>query len=241
MSSCEYDLFTLGDLSPGLGVVSCVSLSRSCVVVFTACKNTRVNRRIADSLTQIAKGSNINFDFQFVREPLNFITGLHWLGKSNTKLVYLYPKMTTYSIILCWLSETSEIYDGLNPIQTGGEGAGGVKVHAPISTSRTSLIFKQYLPNVAKIYWRTRFWKIFASKVSFVTLTDYQFLVLVLRINTIADKFPLASGSSEIGAGLFFCSARNGVAPFTSSTLVGAVCVSTGVPCGLAYNSNSGW
>ena len=47
----------------------------------------------------------------------------------------------------------------------GGGGGMGRKVPAPI----TSLIFKQYLPNVAtftKIYWGTRFWKNFASRVS---------------------------------------------------------------------------
>ena len=43
-----------------------------------------------------------------------------------------------------------------------GGGGWGRKVPAPI----TSLIFKQYLPNVAtftRIYWGTRFWKNFAS------------------------------------------------------------------------------
>ena len=39
---------------------------------------------------------------------------------------------------------------------------GGGKCLRRFQLSRTSLIFKQYLPNVAtftKIYWRTRFWK----------------------------------------------------------------------------------
>ena len=38
---------------------------------------------------------------------------------------------------------------------------------------RTSLIFKKYLQNVAtftKIYWETRFWKNFASRVSHVAM-----------------------------------------------------------------------
>ena len=49
----------------------------------------------------------------------------------------------------------------------------GEKCPRRLQLSITSLIFKQYLPNVAtvtKIYWRTRFWKIFASKVSHVAM-----------------------------------------------------------------------
>ena len=58
-----------------------------------------------------------------------------------------------------------------NPIPPGGGGGGGGKCLRRLQLSRTSLIFKQYLPNVAtftKIYWRTRFWKNFASRASHV-------------------------------------------------------------------------
>ena len=48
-----------------------------------------------------------------------------------------------------------------------GGGGGGRSARADqFQLSRTSLMFKQYLPNVAtltKIYWRTRFWKNFVS------------------------------------------------------------------------------
>ena len=50
----------------------------------------------------------------------------------------------------------------------GGGGGGGGKCPRQFQLSKTSLIFKQYLPNVAiftKIYWRTRFWKKSASRV----------------------------------------------------------------------------
>ena len=49
----------------------------------------------------------------------------------------------------------------LNPISPGGGGGGGGKCPRRFQLSRTSLIFKQYLPNLAtftKIYWKTRFW-----------------------------------------------------------------------------------
>ena len=50
---------------------------------------------------------------------------------------------------------------------------GGRKYPRQFQLSRTSLLFKQYLPNVAtftKIYWRTRFWKNFASRVQHVAM-----------------------------------------------------------------------
>ena len=50
---------------------------------------------------------------------------------------------------------------------------GGGECLRRFQLSRTSLIFKQYLPNVAtftKIYWGTRFWKNFASRVSHVAM-----------------------------------------------------------------------
>ena len=52
-----------------------------------------------------------------------------------------------------------------------GGGGGGGKCPRRFQLSRTSLIFKQYLPNVAtftKVYWGTRFWRNFASTVSHV-------------------------------------------------------------------------
>ena len=61
-----------------------------------------------------------------------------------------------------------------NPIpHDGGGGGGGGKCERRFELSRTSLIFKQYLPNVAtftKIYWETRFWKNFASRASHVAM-----------------------------------------------------------------------
>ena len=56
--------------------------------------------------------------------------------------------------------------NAFNPIppEGGGGGAGG-----GFQLSRTSLIFKQYLLNVVtftKIYWKTRFWTNFPSRVS---------------------------------------------------------------------------
>ena len=50
---------------------------------------------------------------------------------------------------------------------------GGGKCPRRFQLSRIPLIFKQYLPNVAtftKIYWGTRFWKNFASRVSYVAM-----------------------------------------------------------------------
>ena len=61
--------------------------------------------------------------------------------------------------------------DSLSPLLFWGGGGG--KCPRRLQLSRTSLIFKQYLLNVAtftKIYWRTRFWKKFASKVSHVAM-----------------------------------------------------------------------
>ena len=62
----------------------------------------------------------------------------------------------------------------LNPIPPGvGGGGGGGKCPRRVQLSRTSLMFKQYLPNVAtltKIYWGTRFRKNFASRVSYVAM-----------------------------------------------------------------------
>ena len=55
----------------------------------------------------------------------------------------------------------------------GGGGVGGGKCPRRFQLSRTSLIFKQYLPNVVTftgICWRTRFWKKFASKVSHIAM-----------------------------------------------------------------------
>ena len=67
-----------------------------------------------------------------------------------------------------------------NPIPPGGVcvcvGGGGGKCPRRFQLSRTSLIFKQYLPNVAtftKIYWRTRFWKNFASRVKHVAMQPH--------------------------------------------------------------------
>ena len=54
-----------------------------------------------------------------------------------------------------------------------GGGGGGGKCPRRFQLSRTSLIFKQYLLNVASftsIYWGTRFWKNFASRVSHVAM-----------------------------------------------------------------------
>ena len=59
-----------------------------------------------------------------------------------------------------------------NPIPPGGGGGDG-KCPRRFQLSRTSLIFKQYLPNVAtftNFYWGTRFWKNFASRVSHATI-----------------------------------------------------------------------
>ena len=62
----------------------------------------------------------------------------------------------------------------VNPIRPGGGGwGGGGKCPCRFQLSRTSLIFNQYLPNAAtftKIYWRIRFWKNFASRVSHVAM-----------------------------------------------------------------------
>ena len=57
----------------------------------------------------------------------------------------------------------------------GGRWGGKAESAAPISTFENFLdqIFKEYLPNVAtfiKIYWRTRFWKKFASRLSRVAM-----------------------------------------------------------------------
>ena len=60
-----------------------------------------------------------------------------------------------------------------NPIPPGRGGEGGGKCPRRFQLSRTSMIFKQNLQNVAtftKIYWRTRFWKNFASRVSHVAM-----------------------------------------------------------------------
>ena len=60
------------------------------------------------------------------------------------------------------------IWGDPNPIPPGG---GGRKCRHRFQLLRTSLIFKQNLPNVAtltKIYWGTRFWKNFASRASHV-------------------------------------------------------------------------
>ena len=65
----------------------------------------------------------------------------------------------------------SVTFISFNPIPPGGGGGG--ECPRRFQLSRTSLIFKQYLPNVAtftKIYWRTRFWKTFASRVSHVAM-----------------------------------------------------------------------
>ena len=51
----------------------------------------------------------------------------------------------------------------------GGGGGGGGECPRRIQLLRTSLIFKQYLPNGAKftgIYWRTKFWKKLESRGS---------------------------------------------------------------------------
>ena len=62
------------------------------------------------------------------------------------------------------------IANSINPIPPGG---GGGKCPCRFQLSRTSLIFKQYLRKVAiftKIYWETRFWKNFVSRVSHVAM-----------------------------------------------------------------------
>ena len=64
----------------------------------------------------------------------------------------------------------------LNPIRPGGGGGGeggGGKCPRRFQLSRTSLIFKHYLPNlttVTKIYRRTRLCKNFASRVPLVAM-----------------------------------------------------------------------
>ena len=66
------------------------------------------------------------------------------------------------------------LYLFVNPIRPewGGGGRGGSeKCPRRFQLSRISLIFKQYLPNVAtftKIYWKTRLCKKFTSRVSLV-------------------------------------------------------------------------
>ena len=65
----------------------------------------------------------------------------------------------------------------------GGGGGGG---SARFQFSTTSLIFKQYLLNMAtftKIYWKTRLWKNFALRVSHVALvTAFSTPCLVLKL-----------------------------------------------------------
>ena len=61
----------------------------------------------------------------------------------------------------------------INPIPPKGGGGGGGECPRRFQLSRTPLIFKQYLLNVAtytKIYWETRFRKNFASRVSHVAM-----------------------------------------------------------------------
>ena len=61
----------------------------------------------------------------------------------------------------------------INHIPPGGGGGGVGKCPRRLQLWRTFLIFMQYLPNVAtftKIYWRTRFWKNFASRISHVAM-----------------------------------------------------------------------
>ena len=70
----------------------------------------------------------------------------------------------------------------LNLIPPGGWGSG--KCPRQFQISRTFLIFKQYLPNVAtftKIYWGTRFWKKLASRVSHVAMATTSLTPCLLK------------------------------------------------------------
>ena len=58
--------------------------------------------------------------------------------------------------------------DYLNPIPPGGGGGGGVP--APISTFENFLDTNLNVATFTKIYWRTRFLKKFASRVSHVAM-----------------------------------------------------------------------
>ena len=86
----------------------------------------------------------------------------HKITTPNTKDEAQFMK-TAFTKILCLF---------INPIRPW-RGGGGRKCLRRFQLSRTSLIFKQYLPNVSnfsKIYWRTRFWEIFAPRVSYVAM-----------------------------------------------------------------------
>ena len=67
----------------------------------------------------------------------------------------------------------------------GGGGGGSGKCPRRFQLSRTSLIFKQYLPNVAtftKIYRRTRFFKDFALRVSLVAIATPILTLFLLKL-----------------------------------------------------------
>ena len=79
----------------------------------------------------------------------------------------------------------------------GGGGGGGEeseKCPRRFQLSRISLIFKQYLPNVAtftKIYWKTRLCKKFASRVSLVGMATPFLTQCLLKFWLFKDFSPL--------------------------------------------------
>ena len=95
------------------------------------------------------------------------------LASQNPHPIIVYP-VTSYRLHRShfWANVIASRLLNINAIPPRG-GGGGEKCSRQFQLSRTFLIFKQYLPNVdtfTKIYWATRFWKNFASRVSHVAM-----------------------------------------------------------------------
>ena len=116
---------------------------------------------------------------QFQQSSLSYLFGsLPWdlIKDANSDKCFKGPSCIAVTestaTILCHISRWCCVSDTnlINPIPPWG---GGGKCPHRLQLLRTSLIFEQYLPNVAtftKIYWGTRFWKSFASTASHVAM-----------------------------------------------------------------------